>query len=61
MKSKQLAASLMIQSAQAQQKLNDSHLDSTLRAAEFEKKQAREDALYQAKIEKLGLRPDAKV
>ncbi len=48
-------ASLLIQSAQAEQKLNDMHVDTALRIAESQKKNAREDALNAAKIEKMGL------
>jgi hypothetical protein len=48
-------ASLLIQSAQAEQKLNDMHVDTALRIAESQKKQAREDALAAAKIAKMTI------
>lgn len=48
---------LLIQSAETEQKLRDMHVDTALRIAESQRKQAREDALAAAKIQKMGLSP----
>jgi hypothetical protein len=50
-------AALVAASAKLEQELSDLHTDRSIRIAEFERKQAREDALAAAKIQKLGLPP----
>lgn len=51
----ELPPSMLIQSAQAAEKARQIRVDSDLKVAEFEKRNAREDALYAAKIEQMGV------
>jgi len=50
-----LNPSVLIQSAELGQKLSDSKFAQSMKVAEFERKQAREDALAAAKIAQAGL------
>lgn len=52
-----LNPSLLMQSAELGQKLADSKFSQALEVARFERKEAREDAIAAAKIEKAGLPP----
>lgn len=50
-----LNTAVLVQSAELEAKLRDMHISQSLRTAEFERKQAREDALNAAKISQMGL------